>query len=566
MEEIHQIPIIDSETVDILPSLHPPLTRNISHNVSDQGKDGSCYSHSVARVFLKYFKVEYLDKTNIPGKRDSTIIQQNNKCDDLYLNPNLFCSLDDETDTECVINIFEICAGNEYEYLCVLLYMFFYTLVIKHTYELFDDINGAFVTSSFNYIMSIIYSLDIIQDLNNSSYCYSLQEGDCNKIQELLLANFHNKNDIIVVGSEKNLSYERDKFEDIIEETIDAGLYLSLSLSGHMIVYRTKHPGEQIPQEIFDKPGDDGAHVVTIVDFDGSDVICKNSWGKTDTKFGLIPYSIDELEAVALISIAGLQNIIGGDESLYSLVIRHLPITDFLSSKTSAYINQNLSNIQYSIKYAINTASYTCFVEILDILNTLGIEILLDDITIFDYICFSNTSIVDPTNIPALLRVLFRFYRANKIKIPKKIYDAQLKFLLSELGKDPLDLSDNISEIFDQFQKDIVEYDPDDLWDKYTNGHGMSQRGLAIVFDYYNVKKKDRDAEIDELFKKYTGVNDGLLDKDTFIKLIQDEILNKKSIGGSRKRKTRKTRRTRKTRSRKIRSKKIRSRKTRKIR
>ena len=541
--------------------LHPPLTTRISHHMSNQGNSDTCFAHSVARVFLKYFKTQYLDKnmTNIHGKRDSTIIQSNNKCDDLYLHPEIFCN---PSNKKCVINttrnILEICDGNTYEYLSVLLYMFFYTLIIENIYTIFGNMDeGGFTVSAFTYILSIIYDINIIEDLKNTPYCFTLQPSDCDEIRSLLLQNYNNEFDIYIIGSDRPI-IPADRLTLIDNVLNKSKLYLTISMNGGLVDFKTKHllDRKPIPSKLLNNLA--ANHTMTVVNYNKRNniIVCKNSWGKSATKFGLIQFNLAEISNTKTITFSGLSPIL--TDTLYSLVIRgrQYSMTDFLNSVNSEYVIQNYTSIQSAIKFVIHSYETSKEDMFLELLRFFDDKILIDNqYTIFTYICLSFSAMVNPIYIRELLRLLFEYYISINKKISKQQF-ANTDRLIQESSIDSRnEIKTGIEEIIQTFKNNIVESEMDEsnepemvetkvndltldqLWNMYSvdNHQNMWKENLRQVFDYYTEPKSDE--TLWQMIDEY-NIRNGYLEKASpinkiiFKQIIQEQILDKRNMAG----------------------------------
>jgi hypothetical protein len=173
----------------------PTLSRTTSNNVSNQLTEPTCYAHVAARILLRYFKVYIINPMNLPGNNESTTSTTNSPCDDLYLNPLRFCN--SATPDVCRSkwdNLLEKCGGNQYEHVCLILYMFFYTLIVEKKDYPKRKVSGEFLTATLNYAIFIIYNNEQIDRITR--HC-KMHPSDCDIIQGLLRVNYGLKDMLI---------------------------------------------------------------------------------------------------------------------------------------------------------------------------------------------------------------------------------------------------------------------------------------------------------------------------------------------------------------------------------
>ena len=290
------------EEIDIvLPPPPPLLKRALSSNITKQTA-GDCFAHASTRVFLRMISREFFEKYK---KDDPFHSIKENACDDLYLIQESFSVFSKKHDIE------SLCT-NPGNYNSILMYFFLH----KITIDKFDCQGGMpdfvlfYLLRIFNDLKNERITLNQICDLGNSKYCDHLQPliTSFNQIETKYTAPFmhYTRDSSDTKKSPEELIEHQNKFFDKIQEIIDLGLYVSLSING--LIPSMKTPTKTRPNArthkfsqsdlLYLSSSDTSTHTqlsrflgndhaVTIVDYDYSNpsdkqLKIKNSWGKPE--------------------------------------------------------------------------------------------------------------------------------------------------------------------------------------------------------------------------------------------------------------------------------------------
>lgn len=399
------------------------LRKPVSPNVSNQLREGTCYAHVAARILLRYFKVYVIPK-NIPGNNETAILKENSPCDDLYLNPYIFCR--SRARGECEANqmdLLSMCGGNEYEHLCLILYMFFYTLIVTKI-ACSKQIAGGFLTAALNHVVDIIYDYNNITNIH--LFCF-MSRPDCEKIKVMLDKNY-TMNDMKI-----NYNYTSQNSEDIIilcQKYTSVQLYAGITIDADVCRFKENNPEVRVPTEIITsraKP-----HIVTVIDYHDDFLFVKNSWGKEHASRGILRFHKSELEQLQNCYVGGVEMEQYPEPTMYSLCIRNriLELNGLIvnlseykrlnNPEYEDYFDENHSFIVETFVFIINVGKNDIFKELLDLF---GIFDMKYGVNLFTYlVMYSLTSLVEPDNIVNLLNIMFNYYANHDKELPENTH------------------------------------------------------------------------------------------------------------------------------------------------
>lgn len=341
------------------------FTREVSINVTEQ-KSGDCFAHAFARIFLKYFKTYYPDLFNTGNRRSSNKYEQNNDCDNFYLNPDLFyCHGRECRHNE--LNVKDICQS-EYEYNSLITYMFIYGLIVKQ----FGCRYGAIDDQVIRYLLTQLYNPDLFPQFEQ--YCV-LGEFMCRDVYPIIETNINNPYDMIYTRR----LYTQDRkegFFELIQYTIDQDLYVHITLPNSIVVWREQKKKASLP-EITNMNTKN--HAMVIIDYDYSNpqnrrLIIKNSWGKgytkTGYKTGIINIFEDDLDQTTIQNGVLIYSLLQNkdlNQNIQNYVDADKPLTKYLNLL-------GIEEMTPSIMEAINNGRMTAVSSLLDFLGPEMIE------------------------------------------------------------------------------------------------------------------------------------------------------------------------------------------------
>lgn len=318
------------------------LTRSISLNVATQ-KRGDCFAHACARVILKAFRTLYPEQLNFKRPESDGKI-----CLSFYDDPLKFFNCDEKsfmesatfmmglsTHTKCsMITVKELDVCDETEKLNLLLYMLFWSMIVKKfgchggkpifalQYVIYDIL---YTTSDVTFNTDVIIQscffdpelCKIIRDFFERIRITHMLQPTILAFNPLSSSNYPvfvcNEPTILIdpLDPIKQCSLDDTPyyryielaegyypnfnilFYDTIQYNIDHGFYAVLSAPGEFYVWKTMNPDSMLTDSVSEFGT---VHSVTIVDYDYTDmsnkiIFIKNSWG--DPK--LIPIYESEL-------------------------------------------------------------------------------------------------------------------------------------------------------------------------------------------------------------------------------------------------------------------------------
>lgn len=259
-------------------SLGNPLIRTQSNTVSNQGQEGTCYAHTVARIFSRLIKVKFADLFKNVSTEECNIYYSKEDCDD-----NIFRCFENEP--KCSGDLDR--DGMPIENISALLYVYLYKEV-RNRY----GCNGAQVTNSLQLLIDLfknqtrILRIDIVSTvLLNGDAAYNIEMSPKREYLYKLIDRLVNiimvvkrkvATDEIILNRALPICTTRkcsdgpvDYYPEVFNAMNITGYYSGLALFG-----------------VTDERGSNLAHAVTISGF-GFDaynrspqLIIKNSWGK----------------------------------------------------------------------------------------------------------------------------------------------------------------------------------------------------------------------------------------------------------------------------------------------
>jgi hypothetical protein len=545
-----------SQEESILPS--PKLLRNTSNSITDQQQDPTCYAHVAARVLLRYFKVYIINPKNIPGNNETTEIKEvNSPCDDLYLDPLQFCNIKQKG--KCIakdMNLLEKCGGNEYEHLCLILYMFFYSIIVEKigcfffTKDLRGNVvgsGGGYLVAALTHVVDVIYNYDSITNIQQ--HCF-MAVSDCEKIRELLAENYRN-NDMGII----NFGIIQT-FHEIIglseQYVTDEHLYLGITIDGEICNFKEHHPELLVPQEIIKSTSQ--PHIVTLIDYikDTETMFIKNSWGKSKKSKGLLRFHTSEIKQFVKCYVGGVshepresgQNQTG---TIYSLCIRNdvakidALFADLLEYRRDEvdtydeYYEDNETYIQQSFVFVINAGKNEMFEKLLMVFDNTR---MLNEPTVFNYLIKSSACQVDPGNMINLIKIMFEFCSLdeNDAKLSLVVFNSFLAALKIYYNRPALiKYISPFERMFNEYKKKVVNPDdlePDDLsfdtqihimWNKYRERDRLDpyEHRSELTHDYNNYFHTNISMyDFDSLSGKFMNEDEGWITEENFIKMF----------------------------------------------
>ena len=542
----------------------PKLTKTISNNVSHQRQDPTCYAHVAARVLLRYFQVYVINPKGIPGNNETSELKEaNSPCDDLYLDPLHFCNIKKKGKCDAKhTNLLEKCGGNEYEHLCLILYMFFYTLIVDKIgcYYTVKDSHGQIIRQGGGFLIAALTQVvDVIYDINNiiniQKHCF-MAVSDCAKIRDILMENYRD-NDIEII----NFGTHQRFYEviDLAKRYVSGEqLYLGIKIDGVICKFKEDNPDTPVPSEIIKSTKQ--PHIVTLVDYipETDTMIVKNSWGKSAPSHGLLSFNTSEVSQFVDCYVTGVSHTLRHQDffpptgTIYSLCIRNeveelnTLLSDLLEYKTNdettyeEYCDDNQVYIQQSFMFVINAGRNDMFKQLLLVFGNIT---MYDDESLFDYLLISSPCHTDPGNMGNLIKIIFEYcsFDENRTKFSIESFDDFLNTLKIHYDKPVLIKYIKPFEIlFAEYKTRVVELDelkPEDLsieafakmlWEKYseegkilytTPENSTNLRNDYNVYFHTNIGY----SEFDMIYERYIIEDEFGISKVNFIKMWVEE-------------------------------------------
>lgn len=517
------------------------LRTPVSPNVSNQLSDRTCYAHVGARILLRYFK-KYIIPKDIPGNNETNVLKENSPCDDLYLNPYIFCR-QGQPKGKCnakSMDLLSMCGGNAYEHLCLILYMFFYTLIVTKISCDNKNIDGGYLSASLNYVVDIIYNDYNISHLH--LFCF-MSTSDCEKIKGLLEQNYR-MNDMKII-----INYATQNSEDIIslcENYVSQGLYAGITIDKIICEFKEENPDSLVPPEII--TSNDHPHIVTLIDYKDDYLFVKNSWGKTRASKGILRFHKSEIEQFKSCSLRGVEMEQYEQETIYSICIRNKvqELDELIATQSDYkrlnpdeyqdYCEENQSFIAQTFVFVINVGRNDILKKLLNLFDLFELK---HNMMVFDYlVMYSITSLVEPGNIVNLLKIMFDYCSKHNITLnnTRKIY---LEYLKSQyLAMREPQYIPTFESMFRAFEMsmsaDLKEAPnskgPREIWKTYSQGRAnysidlVNSNNLQRLTDSYN-KYFNTDHSVEDFEGIIYGMyNPGdMMDEENFLEIWEGE-------------------------------------------
>lgn len=419
------------------------------------------------------------------------------------------------------------CGNNMYDYLTLSSFMFFYCLLRRGlSSNQFISSKGGYYSSSITYIIHTleiyrkIYSTPnqyiehnkelVVREMIENS---GVAKKECTALFNYLFEPYFNSGKIIVlvgddvtavINSRNNADNSVKKIEDFIYNILKKGLYVGVSINSNVIIpYKDflspdQHKSSNQTMDTqnlihYDPHAHDDPHAVTIVKFirdaPGEEmvVIAKNSWGaESPEKFIFFTHDVINEHisngaryfcACGIIDVPTyyyplyFNSLLEESPSKYDsleeaakAIKQSSSKYDSLEAVALAAALAPIKDIQYAIKYAINSGKDGLFRELLttygeiDVLNNLGDQYDLNGTiepgtSVYEYICCGYHTMINPEYMHTLLTILFEYCESKNYKInsnTKKTYKAhRIKLILNKgsLGnfKQVMENSENLA-------------------------------------------------------------------------------------------------------------------------
>lgn len=426
--------LFEQYTRQIMNDYESPVsfTKEVSINITEQ-KSGDCFAHVFSRVFLKYFKTYYPDLFNPGNRRSSNKYEQNNECDDFYLNPELFyCHGRECRHNE--LNVKDTCQ-TDYEYHSLITYMFIYGLIVKQ----FGCRHGAIDDQVIRYVLTQLYNPELF--VRFEEYCV-LGEFMCRDVYPIIESNMNNPYEMIHLR--RLYTQERKEgFFELIQYTIDQDLYVHLTLPKSIVVWREQKKRAPLP-EITNMNTKN--HAMVIIDYDYSNpqnrrLIIKNSWGKgytkTGFKTGVINIFEDDLDQTTMQNGVLIYSVLQNKDlnnNIQNNIDADKPLTKYFT----------LVGIEYMTPFimeAINNGRMTVFSSLLDFLGSEMMETQIQySSSILMYLAEGEGFFIEDVELnfnvlPDLLDLVFSKMIDYNIKIRKSQLDSCKQEMIRNINR-----------------------------------------------------------------------------------------------------------------------------------